>query len=71
MKIKRTTTHLIIAFLATGLAAISCTRQSSGSETRNETSPNIVYILADDLGWGDLGFLGQEKFSTPNIDRMA
>ncbi len=35
------------------------------------TSPNIIYILADDLGYGDLGCFGQEKFSTPNIDQLA
>jgi arylsulfatase A len=33
--------------------------------------PNIVFILADDLGYGDLGCYGQEKFKTPNIDRLA
>jgi arylsulfatase A-like enzyme len=33
--------------------------------------PNIIYILADDLGYGDLSCYGQSKFSTPNIDRLA
>tara|TARA_R110002096_G_scaffold187584_1_gene367060 strand:+ start:1263 stop:2642 length:1380 start_codon:yes stop_codon:yes gene_type:complete len=33
--------------------------------------PNIIYILADDLGYGDLSCYGQEKLSTPNIDRLA
>jgi arylsulfatase A-like enzyme len=35
------------------------------------TQPNIIYILADDLGYGDLSCYGQERFLTPNIDRLA
>ncbi|MDF1739649.1 MAG: arylsulfatase [Verrucomicrobiales bacterium] len=33
--------------------------------------PNVIYILADDLGYGDLSSYGQDKFETPNIDRLA
>lgn len=33
--------------------------------------PNIVYILLDDAGWGDLGCYGQQKLKTPNMDRLA
>jgi arylsulfatase A-like enzyme len=33
--------------------------------------PNIIFILADDLGYGDLGCYGQKRFATPNIDRLA
>jgi len=34
-------------------------------------APNIIYIMADDLGYGDLGCYGQEDILTPNIDRLA
>ena len=33
--------------------------------------PNIVFLLCDDLGYGDVGCFGQKKFNTPNIDRLA
>lgn len=35
------------------------------------SKPNIIFILADDLGWGDLGCYGQTKIATPHIDRLA
>jgi len=36
-----------------------------------QTKPNIIYILADDLGYGELGCYGQTKIRTPNIDKLA
>ena len=33
--------------------------------------PNIVFILADDLGWTDLGFMGSDYYESPNLDRLA
>ena len=36
-----------------------------------QTKPNLIWIMADDLGYGDLGCYGQKVITTPNIDRMA
>jgi len=36
-----------------------------------QSRPNIIFIQADDLGYGDLSCYGQRKFKTPNIDRLA
>lgn len=36
-----------------------------------QQKPNVVFIIADDLGYGDLSCYGQEKFHTPNIDKLA
>lgn len=49
--------------------AVSSVAESAPSESSSD--PNIVFILADDLGYGDLSSYGATKVSTPNIDRLA
>jgi arylsulfatase A-like enzyme len=44
---------------------------SCSSEKKAQELPNIIYIVADDLGYGDLSCYGQQKFQTPNIDHLA
>ncbi len=51
--------HLILFLINLSFVALSADR------------PNVIYILADDLGYGDLGCYGQKKLKTPNIDRIA
>ena len=50
---------------AGGSLLLSCARKPSFAP------PNIVFIMADDLGYGELGCYGQDKIRTPNIDQLA
>src|SRR4051794_34344084 len=50
-----------------GIAVAAAARAGAVGPKR----PNIVFILADDLGYGDLGCYGQARIKTPNIDRLA
>ena len=60
-----------ILILLTSLFFLGCKQQQPNQEISEDRKPNIIYILADDLGYGDLGVTGQTKFPTPNIDRLA
>ncbi|MDQ8201200.1 arylsulfatase [Pelagicoccus enzymogenes] len=57
----------ILRFLTISLACLAATAQATSKDAR----PNIVYILADDLGYGDLGCYGQKAIATPYIDQLA
>ena len=56
--------HLYFPILAGGCMFVSALH------AQNER-PNIVFIMADDLGWNDLGITGSDYYETPNIDKLA
>jgi arylsulfatase A-like enzyme len=63
---------LLATFVAASvLAAPKPMEAPTHNPRRKAPAPNVILILADDLGWGDLGCYGQEKIRTPNIDRLA
>lgn len=60
---------LIVGVLACFVLGPACSAQEKAADPPR--GPNIVLILADDLGWGDLGCYGQKRIKTPNLDRLA
>jgi arylsulfatase A len=63
----------ILFCLAVAFSLCACKNKTAQNVTLNavEEKPNIVFILADDLGYGDLSCNGQKNFTKPNLDQMA
>ena len=65
--------NLLFAYLVIasyGLASPEGRSEQSNNEDRSN-KPNIIFIFADDLGWGDLSCYGSSKVKTPSLDRLA
>ena len=55
-------TSLTLFLFSTGLVL---------ADHHEKAKPNVIFIMADDLGYGDLGCYGQKLIATPQIDRLA
>jgi len=62
---RRTLLKLTFLVVATGFL-MGCS-----SPEKEDQKPNIIFIMADDLGYADLGCFGQKNIKTPNLDQMA
>jgi len=68
--VRRSASRVSLAAVLAVLLGV-CLATDSPAVAQSAQRPNIVYILADDLGYRELGSFGQEKIKTPHLDRLA
>ena len=62
---------LIVFPVGAALFSACNSTAKSSKEAQTNQKPNVVYLISDDLGIGDLSCYGATKISTPNLDRLA
>lgn len=70
MNVSKQTRRDFMKYLTLGTTSIALS-SAAFCGRKPERKPNIIFILADDLGYGDLGCYGQKRIKTPELDRMA
>ena len=57
--------------LVTFLVTLIWSPAPANAVDNNDRRPNVVLIIADDMGYGDYGFMGHRQIQTPRLDRLA
>ena len=61
----------VLTALVLSMAMSAFSQQGATVPGLNAKRPNVIFILADDWGWGDLGVYGHQQLRTPNLDQLA
>ena len=54
-----------------GIASVAAMNASGQKSTFKQSTPNVILILMDDMGYGDIGRTGANQYETPNLNKLA